>query len=272
MTKVLVVLSGGQDSTTCLFAAVREFGQANVTALTIDYDQRHKIELESAARVASLSGVLQEVVTVGPVLKGTSPLTNPGEQLEQYADHQSLPGGLEKTFVPSRNLLFMVLASNRAYINDQSLICMGLSQEDYGGYPDCREGFISAMEVTLKEGLEKDITFWTPLLHMTKAESILWALSMPGCYHALAYSHTAYDGAYPPTGHDHATLLRAKGFEEAGVPDPLLVRAYREKAIPLLPRTPNYMQFDEQIDNLPGDTIDDELRALEKIVADSARR
>lgn len=79
----------------------------------------------------------------------------------------------------------------------------------------------------------------TPLMHMSKADTVDLALQLPGCYAALAHTHTAYDGQYPPTGHDHATLLRAKGFEEAGWPDPLVMRAHAE-GVMALPKTPNY--------------------------------
>lgn len=247
--KALVVFSGGQDSTTCLFAAMKEFGRDQVAAISIDYGQRHRRELDASEAIASAQSIPREVITLGAIMAGTSPLTNDGEKLEQYKDHASLPGGLEKTFVPARNLLFMVLAANRAYVAGCDTIVMGLSQEDYGGYPDCREGFIHAMEATLKEGLERDMKFWTPLLHMTKADSVKYALTMPGCYAALGFSHTSYDGAYPPTGHDHATLLRAKGFEEAGLPDPLVARAHFENLMPL-PASANYQNYAPMLDEI----------------------
>lgn len=251
MSKILVVLSGGQDSTTCLFAALANNDPADVAALTIDYGQRHARELEAARKVAAMAGVTNhEFLGVGSILRGTSPLTNKSEGLEQYKDYDSLPGGLEKTFVPGRNALFMVLAANRAYVAGAKQIMLGLSMEDYGGYPDCREDFVKSMEETLNYGLgfgdadpEDRLSILAPLMHLTKAEEIKLSLTFPGCYHALAYSHTAYDGAYPPVGHDHATLLRQKGFAEAGVPDPLLVRAFLEGAIDHLPEGVNYQTY-----------------------------
>jgi 7-cyano-7-deazaguanine synthase len=245
--EALVVLSGGQDSTTCLFWALEHYDM--VRALTFNYGQLHSIEINAARIVAKMAGVDSldhEILDVGPVLDGASPLTNLGEDLEQYPDWQSLPGGLEKTFVPARNALFMVLAANRAYCHGIIDVVLGVCEEDFGGYPDCRESFVSAMTHAMQHALSlsmnepmANLQFHTPLMHMTKAQSIELAQDLPGCMEALAYSHTAYDGKYPPTGHDHATLLRAKGFEEAGVADPLVVRAVAEGLMEL-PATPNY--------------------------------
>ncbi len=241
MTKALVVLSGGQDSTTCLFWARERFDE--VHAITFSYGQRHSREIDAAIKVvqlAGLPGTRHEVLHL-PVetLKGSSPLINRNEKLEQYQDWQHLPGGLEKTFVPARNALFMVLAANRAYCLGVETIVLGICQEDFGGYPDCREVFRSDMEATMRNALEFPVHYCAPLMYLTKAQSVKLAHTLPGCWEALAYTHTSYDGAYPPTGNDHATLLRAKGFEEAGLPDPLVLRAYKEGLMPL-PPTPNY--------------------------------
>lgn len=243
-TKALVVLSGGQDSTTCLYWAKQHFSE--VHAVTFDYGQTHKRELEAAIRIAALAGVAShEVVALGSPLKGTSPLVT-GMSPEQYESWQVLPGGLEKTFVPARNILFLTVAANRAYCLGCPVIVTGVAQEDYGGYPDCREEFIEAMEWALRYGLSLSVDepmggldILTPLMHMSKAETVALAVSLPGCMDALAFSHTAYGNEYPPVGRDHATLLRAKGFEQAGVADPLVVRAWREGLMPL-PETPNY--------------------------------
>lgn len=240
----IVVLSGGQDSTTCLFWA-RHLG-FEVHAVTFDYNQRHAREIEAAAKVAKLAGVLShEIITMGPVLKGTSPLVS-DNALEQYADHQSLPGGLEKTFVPMRNQMFLTIAANRAYVHNAEALVTGVCEEDYGGYPDCRQQFIHALAhacnlgtFTGEDGAPASLAILTPLMRLTKKATVELALTLPGCYAALAWTHTSYDGAYPPVGHDHATLLRAKGFEEANVPDPLVLRAFTEGLMDL-PDSPNY--------------------------------
>lgn len=110
-------------------------------------------------------------------------------------------------------------------------------------YPDCSPDFVFRYQQALDESLRQPglarIKVVTPLLYLTKAQAVHMAKRLPGCWEALAYTHTAYDGQYPPTGKDHASLLRAKGFEEAGLPDPLVVRAWREGLMDL-PDTPNY--------------------------------
>jgi 7-cyano-7-deazaguanine synthase len=248
--KALVVLSGGQDSTTCLFWAIDKYGVDNVHAITFDYNQRHRREIEAAIKVAGLAGIgdRHEILPLGQILVSTSPLVS-GSELEQYADHQSLPGGLEKTFVPMRNTLFLTIAANRAYHLRAFDIVIGVCQEDFGGYPDCRQRFIDDMQNAINQSLNESdnddnidgpIHIHTPLMDLTKAETVEMAYNMSnGCWDALAYTHTSYDGAYPPTGHDHATLLRAKGFEEAGLPDPLVLRAVKEGLMEF-PDTPNY--------------------------------
>jgi 7-cyano-7-deazaguanine synthase len=246
--KALVVLSGGQDSTTCLAWAINEGYE--VHTISFDYGQKHVVELHAALAVARILGVpasRQEFVPLGAgILAGTSPLVNKNAELEQYADHQSLPGGLEKTFVPMRNQLFLTVAANRAYVLGCSVLVTGVCQEDFGGYPDCRRVFIDALQDACNYGTftgQGDtlppLRILTPLMSLTKAASVHLAMKLPGCMSALAYSHTAYDGQYPPLGHDHATLLRAKGFEEAGIPDPLVLRAVGE-GLMASPNTPNY--------------------------------
>lgn len=239
----VVVFSGGQDSTTCLYWAIQQGFQ--VVALTINYGQRHWREIDAATIIAKRAKVEHEVLNVGPILRGTSPLVSSAE-LEQYKDHASLPGGLEKTFVPMRNQFFLTLAANYAYAQGSNILITGVCQEDFGGYPDCRRTFIDAFEKACNLGTftGEDETLpplqvLTPLMNLTKEQTVEMAEDLAGCYEALAYSHTAYDGQYPPVGHDHATLLRAKGFEEAGVPDPLVLRAVREGLMPM-PEASNY--------------------------------
>jgi len=242
-TKALVVLSGGQDSTTCLFWAKKQFEE--IHAITFDYNQKHSREIDAAKRIAELADVSShEVLKLGPILEGRSPLTNSSEHLETYSDFDTMSrvigNRVELTFVPMRNALFLTLAANRAICKDITDLVTGVCEADNANYPDCRQVFVDATQnyINTALGIDKFIIH-TPLITLTKAQSIKLAQTIPGCIDALAYSHTAYSGEYPPKTQDHATVLRAQGFFEAGVPDPLIVRAWREGLIEL-PTSSNY--------------------------------
>lgn len=221
--KALVVLSGGQDSTTCLFWAKNNFEE--VHAITFDYCQRHSLEIEAAQKIAQLAEVTShEIISLGPVLKGTSGLVNPDQEIGRYESTEALPGGVEPTFVAGRNILFLTIAGNRAFVLGIKDIVAGLCEEDYGGYPDCRELFVAHMQQTLGLGIsDNDSQFWIhcPLMHLNKSESVIMASRIPGCLDAMTYSHTCYNGLFPPCGECHACLLRARGFTEAGIRDPI---------------------------------------------------
>lgn len=233
MMKALVILSGGQDSTTCLFWAKQHFDE--VHAITFDYGQRHAREIESASKVAELAGVVShEIVPVPECLVSLSPLTSPNP-LETYSDFDQMDATIgdrrELTFVPMRNALFLTIAANRAEALGISTLVTGVCQMDNANYDDCRETFIYAAEDYINKALGHDhrgtapIKILTPLLHLSKSESVHFAMSLPGAMEGLAYSHTCYAGEYPPCGECHACVLRAHGFEEAGVTDPLIERA-----------------------------------------------
>lgn len=251
MDKALVVLSGGQDSTTVLFLARQLVGErGDVYAVTFDYGQRHRREIDAAREVASLAGVaLHEVIELGHVLHGTSPLTNPTAELERYTDadqmEQVIGDRREATFVPMRNALFLTIAANRAEVLGIKDVFLGVCQMDNANYDDCRQVFIDAAVEYVNTALGHDhrgtgrITLHTPLMHLSKADTVHLARRLPGCWEALAYTHTSYDGQYPPTDMNHANVLRAQGFELAGLADPLVVRAWSEGLMGL-PTTANY--------------------------------
>lgn len=232
----IVILSGGQDSTTCL-CWTAEQGYNRVHAITFDYGQRHRVELEAAeavfgvfrANVGHVLEVSHETVKLPEgVLQGTSPLVNQDEEVEKYEDADSLPGGLEKTFVPMRNLLFLTIAGNRAVVHGCKDIIIGVSQEDFGGYPDCRSVFISDATNTMRRAVDmgiEELDVVTPVGKLDKEATVRLAQELgPFCLEALSHSHTCYEGKVPPCGKCHACLLRAKGFERVGIPDPLLER------------------------------------------------
>lgn len=246
-TKALVILSGGQDSTTCLFWAKQKFDE--VHAITFDYGQRHGIEIKAALKVGRMAEVAShEVVKVPNCLVSASPLTS-GNELEKYESAEQMEKAIgdrrELTFVPMRNALFLTIAANRAEAMGACYLVTGVCQMDNANYDDCRQIFIDAAELYINTALGHDhrdtgpIVILTPLMHLSKAETVKLAYSLPECWEAMAYTHTSYDGKYPPTDMNHANVLRAKGFEDAGLPDPLVVRAWREGLMDL-PNTLNY--------------------------------
>lgn len=248
MSKALVILSGGQDSTTALFWAKKKFDE--VFAITFDYGQRHSLEIASALKVAEMAGVgYHELISVPKILKSTSPLTDPDIQLELYTDAKQMDAAIgnrrEATFVPMRNALFLTIAANRAEVAGIRNLVTGVCQMDNANYDDCREVFIEAAEDYINVALGHDhrgtpkILVHAPLMYLSKAETVLLAKDLPGCWEALAYTHTSYDGKYPPTDMNHANVLRADGFEKAELPDPLVLRAVAEGLMPW-PATRNY--------------------------------
>lgn len=224
MNKALVILSGGQDSTTVLAIAKQKFEE--VHAITFNYNQRHQIEIDSAIAVSNALGVAShEVIHLGAILKGSSPLVS-DNPVEQYESAEQLPGGTEPTFIAGRNILFLTIAANRAAVLGIADIFMGVCEADYGGYPDCRTDFIYSMAVALSRGINGDDTSYrihTPLMRLTKPESVKVALDALGddFERVFALTHTCYVGVKGGCGKCHACLLRDRGFREAGIDDPL---------------------------------------------------
>ncbi|NJN45561.1 MAG: 7-cyano-7-deazaguanine synthase QueC [Candidatus Competibacteraceae bacterium] len=221
MAQALVVLSGGQDSTTCLYWAIARFGSAQIDTLTFDYGQRHRIELDCARQVADLAGVPNTVLPINTfaALAGNA-LTDPAVMVKSEPDPATQ---LPNTFVPGRNLIFLTFAAAYAYQKNIHHLIAGMAQTDYSGYPDCREATLKTLEQAIRLGMEFELTLHTPLMFKSKRETVELAQSV-GALAALAYSHTCYEGYQPPCGQCAACVLRAKGFAEAGLPDPLLAR------------------------------------------------
>lgn len=227
MERCVVVLSGGQDSTTCLFLAIRDFGRENVRALTFDYGQRHRIEVEAARDIASLARVQHDVEDAS-VLGRLSESALTRRFVDVASSGSPLDVALPTTFTPSRNLAFIALASAFALSRGIRTIMLGVCETDFSGYPDCRSEFIEAarIAVSLGNGLPvygsplDRFRILTPLMHLSKRETVQLAASMPGCLAALAHSVTCYHGQVPGCGECPACVLRARGFAEAGVADP----------------------------------------------------
>ena len=221
----LVVLSGGQDSTTCLYWALDRFGADQVATVTFDYGQRHRIELSCAARIAAQAKVPHIVLPIDTFAAlGGNALTDPGINVQPGVDANTQ---LPNTFVPGRNLIFLTFSAALAYQRGIHHLVTGVAQTDYSGYPDCRQATLQALEHAIRLGMDYELHLHTPLMFKSKAETVLMARDL-GALPALADSHTCYHGQQPPCGKCPACVLRAKGFAEAGILDPLVERFRRE--------------------------------------------
>ena len=168
--KVLVVFSGGQDSTTCLFWAKREFKE--VYAVSYRYGQKHEIEVELARKIAEKAGVPFEVMNIPLVGQlGHNSLTDVTMEMDQEVPKKGLPN----TFVPGRNMFFLSIAAVYARERGIRHLVTGVSQTDYSGYPDCRDAFIKSLSVTLNLAMDYQFVLHTPLMWIDKAQT--WELS-----------------------------------------------------------------------------------------------
>lgn len=168
--KVLVVFSGGQDSTTCLFWAKREFKE--VYAVSYRYGQKHEIEVELARKIAEKAGVPFEEMSIPLVGQlGHNSLTDVTMEMDQEVPEKGLPN----TFVPGRNMFFLSIAAVYARERGIRHLVTGVSQTDYSGYPDCRDAFIKSLNVTLNLAMDYQFVLHTPLMWIDKAQT--WELS-----------------------------------------------------------------------------------------------
>jgi 7-cyano-7-deazaguanine synthase len=223
----VVLLSGGLDSaTTAAIARERGF---TVYALSVDYGQRHRFELEAAGRVARSLGVRRHVtlrIDLSPI--GGSALTGT-IAVPKDRDPAEMEREIPVTYVPARNTLLLALALGYAEVIGAADIFLGVNAVDYSGYPDCRPEFVAAFEKTAnlatKAGVQGRLKFTihTPLVEMTKAQIIRRGTQLGVDY---ALTHTCYDPDENGTscGRCDACLLRRKGFAEAAMEDPLEYR------------------------------------------------
>ena len=222
----LVILSGGLDSTVCMALAARDTG--GVLALTFDYGQRHRVEIDRAALVAAHYGAEHLVVTLDASQWGGSALTDPAIDVPEADVPDAQPGAgpdaIPVTYVPARNLVFLAVAMGVSEARGADVVYLGVNALDYSGYPDCRPEFVRAFEVAaalaLKRGVEGNpVEVRTPLIALTKADIVRLGVSLGAPLH-LTWS--CYRGDDVPCGRCDACALRAKGFAEAGVPDPAM--------------------------------------------------
>ena len=223
--KALVLLSGGQDSTTSLYWALASKAFSGIEALIINYGQRHIIEIDSALAIAKLAGISSAQIFYTDILTkvGDSALVGKGNVSAEHRNKE-----LPASFVPGRNILFLTIAGMIAYKRGIDNIVVGVCQTDYSGYPDCRMETIKSVQQSLSKGMDWEFEIYTPMMWLSKKEEVILGNTFPGCMEALSLSHTCYEGKYPPCGECPACKLRAKGFKEAGIPDPLIERAKHE--------------------------------------------
>lgn len=171
MSKAVVVFSGGQDSTTCLIQALRNYDE--VHAITFDYGQRHSLEIEIAKGLAKKLGVsahkIMDVRTMSELAE--SSLTREDIPVD-HADHKS---EMPNAYVPGRNILFFTLAGIYAYQVGAHAIITGVCETDFAGYPDCRHTFVRSMQETLSRGMGYEMQVQAPLMWLNKAQT--WALA-----------------------------------------------------------------------------------------------
>lgn len=226
--RAVVLLSGGLDSTTALAIALRD--GFDVAALSVRYGQRHAAELDAAARIAQRMGVARhEIVDLDLRAFGGSALTS-DIPVPKDRDEHDIGGGIPVTYVPARNTVFLALALAFAETLGAADIFLGVNALDYSGYPDCRPAFIEAFErlanLATKAGVDGTSRFriHAPLLQLSKAAIIALGLSLGVDYGGTC---SCYDPL--PTGEAcgrcDACLLRLRGFEAAGVRDPIAYAA-----------------------------------------------
>ena len=224
--KAVCLLSGGLDSSTCLAKARREGFECY--ALSFDYGQRHRSELEAARKIAAaLEAVDHRIAKIDLRVFGHSALTG-DIPVPKGRDEAAMIREIPVTYVPARNTIFLSFALAWAEVLEANDIYIGVNALDYSGYPDCRPEFIHAFErmsnLATKAGVEgrTHIRIRTPLIELTKAAIVRLAkeLGVP-----LELTHSCYDPASSgrPCGACDSCLLRAKGFREAGIVDPACV-------------------------------------------------
>lgn len=206
----LVLFSGGQDSTTCLFWAKQNF--RNVHTLCFSYGQRHSQEVKNAERIASMANVSFQVLDA-IIISHLAPnsLTDSSMMMDEEKPANSYPN----TFVPGRNMLFLTFAATIAYARNIRHLVTGVSEADYSGYPDCRDTFIKSANATLNLAMDRQFLIHTPLMWRNKKQ--VWQLADELGVFDLVRNETltCYNGIIADgCGHCPACKLRNKGLRE----------------------------------------------------------
>jgi len=209
--RALVIFSGGQDSTTCLAQAIRDYGKGNVACITFHYGQKHSLEVEVAKKIAGHFGVADhKVICLDWYSQVTdSALLDPDRAITKAAD-----AVCPNTVVDGRNMLFLLIAAIYAKRQGIRDIITGVCETDFSGYPDCRDVFVKSCNVTLNLAMAYEFRVITPLMDLTKAET--WALA--DRLGVLAYvaenTLTCYNGVVGRgCGECPSCVLRQRGYE-----------------------------------------------------------
>ena len=206
--KAIVVFSGGQDSTTCLFYAKKHF--KDVTLVTFNYGQRHDTEIEVAKKIAQEQNVEHHILDMSLLSQLTpNALTQHDLKIEDTED------GIPNTFVPARNLLFLSFAGALAYQIKAKHIITGVCETDFSGYPDCRDSFIKSMNVTLNLSMDRDFVIHTPLMWLDKAQTWELADNLGVLNYIRENTLTCYNGIIGDgCGECPACQLRSRGLDQ----------------------------------------------------------
>lgn len=208
--KALVVLSGGQDSTTCLFWALKNFKE--VYAVTFNYNQRHSLEIEQAKKIAKENGVKEHLVLDMALLNQLAPNALTRDDIEVK---HGLEGGLPNTFVDGRNHIFLSFASIYAKQKGIKHIITGVCETDFSGYPDCRDVFIKSLNVTLNLAMNYEFVLHTPLMFINKKQTWKMADDLGVLEYIKENTLTCYNGVIGDgCGTCPSCELRQKGLDE----------------------------------------------------------
>lgn len=237
-SRAVILLSGGLDSAVTLAIARRDVGVEDCYAISFDYGQRHRQELLAARAVARQLGLAPSrhiTLPVGLTTIGGSALTDDHLAVPKDRTTHEVTHGIPITYVPARNLIFLSCAAGFAETVGARSLYIGVNAVDYSGYPDCREEFIRSFERTvnlgtkagverLEEGEGVALRLRTPLVQMSKVQIIRTGHDLGvdfGLTHSC-YDPVVRDGTVLACGHCDSCVIRAKGFDEAGIPDPTL--------------------------------------------------